>query len=275
MLGRHHISVTIGTILPFLVPLFFMQDNNASALGIYFLIAVFIGSLVPDSDCGGNATIYYRFRWIDYYMKKVAIKLTILLFHFPKLREMVNADVESFKEHRGIMHSPIGILSSSLILTLTLMLIALTFGLSSFKVSIVLFSGVLVGQFMHLLEDSCTIAGINWGFPFKNNKLSGNIYTFCKYYGYVDIRPALYTWILYIFSAFIIFLYAFNKINYSLWLVYLLIFVISVLLWIMFLALSGAFGSKRETLSLWKVKNETVSKFKKLKRQFVKQNEAR
>jgi membrane-bound metal-dependent hydrolase YbcI (DUF457 family) len=62
----------------------------------------------------------------------------------------------------------------------------------------------MLGQFLHLIEDTCTVSGINWKFPFGEKILRGNIYTFDKFENKKDIRPTLYEY-MFIGFSFILF----------------------------------------------------------------------
>ena len=269
MLGKHHIALSVGTVLPFLIPLFFI-DSAALTYAIAFLFAVFVGSLTPDADCGGKATIYYRFPIVDFLMKKAIIKPVVFVFRMLSRNKKIKLKYEVREEHRGIMHAPIGILISSFMFTIIILIFMLIFKLFNIYTLLLVFLGLLVGQFLHLLEDSCTVAGIDWKFPFGTKKIYGNIYTFSKYEGKIDIRPKIYQYILGAFSLLLLLGYAFDKIIWPLWLVYLCIFLIVGLLWLSFLTLSGMLSQNRETPPHWLKKVEQVKKIRHFHKDFGK-----
>ena len=64
MLGRDHINISIAFFLPFLIPFLFLDTGNIIFL-VVLMASIFIGSLLPDADCGGRASIYYKFPLID------------------------------------------------------------------------------------------------------------------------------------------------------------------------------------------------------------------
>ncbi|MDO8517029.1 MAG: metal-dependent hydrolase [Nanoarchaeota archaeon] len=230
MLGRYHVGLSLGTILPFLIPLFFLSNSNAIQYGIVFLIAIIIGSLTPDADCGGKSKLYYDFE-IVYILMQPIQKITELIFKSSHLKDKVNLEYEVKKEHRGIMHAPIGILISTILLLLILSTFLVIFKLFNPIFLLILFFGLLIGQFLHLLEDSCTISGINWKFPFGTKIMNGEIYTWDK----KDLRCKNFQIILIITIILLILGYSFNKISTNFWVIYPLIFIIIVFLWFIFM----------------------------------------
>lgn len=238
MLGRHHVTISLATILPFLIPLIFLENNIHLIYSIGFLIAVLIGSLIPDSDCGGKAKIYYDFPIVHKLMIPIN-KLVIFIFRIPKLKTKIKGGYEVKEEHRGIMHSPSGIIISSLILALFLSIFLIVIGFFNLIFLLVVLFGLLFGQLLHLLEDSCTISGIRWKFPFSEGIIKGNISTI-RYQkeGKLDIRPDLFSIILGILSLGIFIGFVFYKITFSLWFYYPIILGIVSLLWIIFIYLS-------------------------------------
>lgn len=183
MLGKEHVSISVATIIPFIIPLIFSGNVEYPIYYITLLIAVTIGSLTPDADCGGKPKLYYDFKLIYDIMLPLQ-KAVIFAFRSLSLKYDLNLEHEVNNRHRGIMHAPIGIFLSSLILTL----ISALFGFFIFQginliMVLLIFIGLLFGQFLHLLEDSCTVTGINWKFPFGTKLLNGKIYTFSKIKG--------------------------------------------------------------------------------------------
>lgn len=234
MLGRQHILLSIETVTPFLIPFIFLGNDSLIQYGFAFFIAVFIGSLTPDADCRGKASIYYKFPLVDKLMKRVIIKIVNLFFKIPKIKDKIKEGYEVKEEHRGIMHAPIGILISSFILTIILSIFLIVFTLFNFIFVIVIFFGLLIGQFLHILEDSTTITGINWKFPFGDKKIQGEINTWNK----EDPRPKIYSFILGAISIILLLGYSFNKINFSLWILYPALLILITLLWVIFLKIS-------------------------------------
>ena len=79
-------------------------------------------------------------------------------------------------QHRGIIHSVLGIALCLGIVLVPLNLLILIIGY--WNISVFIFSlGLLAGAFFHLLEDSCTCSGVRLFYPFIEYKLRGGINT--------------------------------------------------------------------------------------------------
>ena len=251
-------------ILPFLIPLFFLGSVDALFLAV-LIISVLIGSLLPDTDCGGKATIYYRFPAIDQFMKKVVGKSIIFLFSHLISSKRIKTEHDVKDEHRGIMHSPIGVLFSSLMLVIPLIIFGIVFSLLNWSVLLIIFLGLIIGQLLHLFEDSCTISGINWLFPFKTKELRGKIYTFSRDPERMDIRPMAYAGVLYLLSLLLVVGYGFNIISeINIWLLLVGVLICEVLI-LVFIILSSQSNS-----SAWMVKKGTIKQVNKYSRRLKK-----
>ena len=263
MLGRNHLGLTIATFAPFLLLIIFLpQFSNWLIPALTFYVALMIGSLVPDADCGGNSKLYYQFKIVDTIMKKVLIKLIILIFNVKKVKEKIELEVKN--EHRGILHSPIGILLSSIFLTFFVYVFMLVFKYSNYAILLYVFAGLFLGQIMHILEDSLTISGINWKFPFGHGDIRGKIYTFEKEKRLVDIRPKFFEFILWLPSIVLISLIVFDKLIYSLWIFNSVIVIYMILAWWIILLLSKKDSSK------WRIPEKKVKNFNKQIKRFTK-----
>lgn len=264
MLGKDHINISIAFVIPFLIPLVFLNVGDM-LIFVTFLFAVFVGSLLPDTDCGGKATIYYKFPEIDNFMKKVVGKSIKWTLNHLISKEKIKVEHEVNDEHRGIMHSPIGVLLTSIILSLPIFIFALVFNMFNFGVILAIFFGLLIGQLLHLFEDSCTISGINWLFPFKTKELKGKIYTFSKDPERKDIRPMLYAGILYFLIGVLVFGYSFNTFNnINVWLMFLGILIYEIITLVVITSLS------QSNSSIWMVKKGTIRQINKHTRRFEK-----
>lgn len=133
------------------------------------------------------------------------------------------------------MHSLMGILISSFLLTVFSFATIVLVG-SSLWIIPIIFSGLLFGQFMHLLEDSCAVSGINWMFPFGTKEINGNMNTFQKE-EIRDIRPAIFQYSLCSISLAIFLMHSFN-ISLDLWIFYPIIAVVVISIWIIIMSLS-------------------------------------
>lgn len=192
-------------------------------------------------------------------------KLVVWIFERFNLKHKLDLEYEVKNEHRGIMHAPIGILISTSILTFIAFLITLIFFVESILiVSIIVFVGLLVGQFLHLMEDSCTVAGINWKFPFSTKELKGKIYTFNKFEGKKDIRPIIYEYSLWSISIVLFFGYAFNKIILQILVVNSLILLGVILVWLFIIY------TARTDYDFWYQDVERIKKIKKTTRNIGK-----
>lgn len=264
MLGKQHISITLATIFPFLIPMLFSDNSNYFLYFGAIAVASLVGSLTPDADCGGKSKLYYDFK-IVYDIMQPLQKFVIFAFKQLNLKNKLNLEYEVNNEHRGIMHAPIGILISSLVLTIIAFLITLIFAKeSSLIVSVIVFMGLLTGQFFHLLEDSCTVAGINWKFPFGTKELKGTIYTFQKLEGKRDIRPAVYEYSLWSVTFVLIIGYAFEIINYVLPIVYALVSLVIILIWVLIIYIS------KTEFEFWYQDIEKIKRIKKATRNLGK-----
>lgn len=230
MLGKDHVSITLGTVFPFTIPLIFSETSHPLYAFCLLLTAV-IGSLIPDADSDEKPKLHYDFK-IIYDIMVPLHKLIIFSFTFFNLKERMNMQYVVQEQHRGIMHSPIGVFISSFVLTLLIAIISyfIFHGINATLIGFLLL-GLISGQFLHLLEDSCTVSGINWLFPFGTCELKGSIYTGNKIGGTKDIRPFLYRVSLLFFSAILLILHSLGTIDVNESSVYLLIFVVVMIMW--------------------------------------------
>ena len=230
MLGKDHVSITLGTVFPFTIPLIF-SDNSHPVYAFCLLVAAVIGSLIPDADSDEKPKLHYDFKVI-YDIMVPLHKLIVFSFAFFNLKEKMNLQYVVEKQHRGVMHSPIGVFISSFVLTLLITIVGylIFHGINATFISL-LFLGLILGQLLHLLEDSCTVSGINWLFPFGTRELKGSIYTGNKIEGKRDIRPFLYRVTLLFFSAIMLILHSLGAIDVNDSDIYFLIFAVVALIW--------------------------------------------
>lgn len=264
MLGKQHVSITLATIFPFMIPTLFLENGDYILILGSVIIASIVGSLTPDADCVGKSKLYYDFKLVYDIMLPLQ-KSVVWIFDRFNLKHKLNLEYEVKNEHRGIMHAPIGILISSSILTFIAFLFTLIFFTESILiVSLIVFAGLMVGQFLHLMEDSCTVAGINWNFPFGTKELKGRIYTFAKFEGKKDIRPAVYEYSLWSISIVLFFGYAFDKIILPILIVNSLILLGVILVWLFIIF------TARTNYNFWYQDIEKIKKVKKIVRNIGK-----
>lgn len=85
ILGKDHVSITLGTVFPFTIPLIF-SDNSQPVYAFCVLVAAIIGSLTPDADSGGKPKLHYDFK-IVYDIMVPLHKLIVFSFSFFNLKE--------------------------------------------------------------------------------------------------------------------------------------------------------------------------------------------
>lgn len=269
MLGKDHVSITLGTIFPFTIPLIF-SENSHPLYAFCLLMAAVIGSLIPDADSDEKPKLHYDFK-IIYYIMVSLHKLIVFSFNFFNLKEKMNLQYIVEEQHRGIMHSTVGVFISSFVLTLLTTIVGhfIFHGINANFIGL-LFLGLISGQFLHLLEDSCTVSGIKWLFPFGTGELKGSIYTVNKIEGKKDIRPFLYRVFLFFISAILLILHLLEIIDVNDSSTYFLIFAVVTLVWsLIFLT------AKIENDNLWIHDAKKVRKLEKAVDRIGKQNGVR
>ena len=144
MKGKTHLLVTFAVMVFFVLSLyrFLLKDNyNYLILGIAF-ICVIIGSILPDADVkDGKSKIFYGiFLPFALVVRIVAYPLAFLL--------------KKQAKHRGVLHHPLGILFSSVIVIIFLSIILYFTGLFSFTLMFYFYIITVASQFLHILEDA-------------------------------------------------------------------------------------------------------------------------
>lgn len=263
MLGRQHLTISMSTVLPFFIPLFFTDLAGTLMLsGIIFLAVISAGSLIPDADCGGKSKLYYDMPYI--YQMMIPIQWVVTkTFQLLYRKTDMKLEYVSDNEHRGIMHAPVGILFTSILFVLIALLIMVFLKNISIVLLFVIFFGLFLGQILHILEDSCTRSGINWKYPFGTKEIKGRIYTFGKIEGSKDIRPGVFNGILTGISVLVAAHYMFLNSPLPVWLIYLLIFTAVILTWALILYFA------RTDWSFWYVGVDTMKKVKSAKRNLI------
>jgi membrane-bound metal-dependent hydrolase YbcI (DUF457 family) len=159
--GIHHIELSLFTGLILLAP-FFLQF---SIIVFIILAGIFLGSLLPDSDAS-DRTAKHRQSVFG------AFDIINEIFIYPILLKIFHEN----KKHRGILHTIVGVITYSLILS-SISAIILFF--LNVDLNMILFGlGLFFGGVLHLMEDCCTYSGVNPFYPkYKNRVFSGNIST--------------------------------------------------------------------------------------------------
>lgn len=251
MLGRQHLLLSVLTAsLLLMIP---MTLWNSSFL-VPTLFGVIIGSLAPDADSpdaaifhkdvrglkGSAKTLIFLFSQLfpafGYTIKYAIYKPLVFLFRHLDKTGKINIPYEVKEDHRGLLHSLMGIFASGVILTFYLTIFFLVFLKVDFTILVPFAFSFCLGAFLHLVEDSCTKSGVNYMFPFGDFSLSGNISTS----NLEDRRADFFTIALVVANLLILFIS-----NYFLNAVIVLeVFVIfgTILLWFIFMKFFAGVG---------------------------------
>jgi len=222
MLAKDHIQLSIlSASLPILFLIVSLDINENTKIGslIIFMIGVFIGSLLPDTDLDESKIDHmYKYKIntqglniINKIMTKIFISLLgIFTFLFGKITKYILNPIVAIlfglvlhksinRNHRGITHSLFGVLLNCLLIGGLFLVIWKLDGVcgwgiinDSFWYFSCLLVGLFIGEVFHLLEDSCTISGISPFYPIWGGKISGNIRTGES----GDLRPIYYACII-------------------------------------------------------------------------------
>ena len=105
------------------------------------IFLVYVGSIVPDSDSEDRNSYVFH----SYFMP-----IGYLFHSF----EFITSRILSMpRGHRKSLHHPIGILISSLFFIIFFSIFLSIFGFFNFVYSIFYFISLLIGQFLHILQD--------------------------------------------------------------------------------------------------------------------------
>ena len=185
MLGRHHLFLSLFTATA--IMLFFLNSNTQ--LIVFILIGVAIGSLMPDAD-STDAAIFHSHVKISGGLGNVinAIIGPILpafgwvtrwMIYKPALFVSDNTFLKKYhiqEHHRGFLHSFLGIGLATFMIGIYLGIILLIMHSLTWYFLFFLLA-YLFGAFMHLVEDSCTVTGIQFNYPFSNQIVKGKLIT--------------------------------------------------------------------------------------------------
>jgi membrane-bound metal-dependent hydrolase YbcI (DUF457 family) len=179
MRGRHHLQISLLTGLILLAPFLLAEPVLSAAL----LSGIGIGSLLPDCDASERSAKYGKpiVRLFD---------LISALAIYPLLRILFSGK----KRHRGIMHTLIGVGACSAVLTaIACLIFAAAWQWPGTGILALFGAGLFSGASLHLLEDACTISGVNPFYPrCRGRVFRGNVSTTRK----LEIRPAIFTTVL-------------------------------------------------------------------------------
>ena len=214
MNGQHHTQISVLTGLIITIPFLFTN----SLLSIIFLFGLFMGSLLPDSDASDRKAKHGN----------------LILFIFDTINEFLiypflRIIFHEHKKHRGILHTIVGVFVFSLIFSIVTGIILFLLNVQ-FYYAIFFGLGLFIGGLLHLIEDCCTVSGLNPFYPkYKQTHFKGNISTSNK----KDIRPGIFSGFLIILFVLLIFSEIYYKIDQLGMIFYALIAML--LSWIVFL----------------------------------------
>ncbi|HDN65206.1 MAG TPA: metal-dependent hydrolase [Methanosarcinales archaeon] len=188
MLGKDHIILSLFTVSAIFMP--FLLDRTNTGLFVLAMIGVGIGSLAPDADSQDAAIFHTKvkglkggtrklidtcigpFLPIFGFIQKFLIYLpAVKIIQFLVKENKISLQYRVTETHRGILHSVLGLLISFAALLIYSSILMILFPeLLSIKTLLVFNVAFSIGFFLHLLEDSCTVSGVNFTFP-MNKKL--------------------------------------------------------------------------------------------------------
>lgn len=189
MLGRHHLSLSVGTVALVALPLFPLHPHET----LLIFTGTAIGSLVPDADSPDAAIFHDEVKGLSGGYGEILNAIAILnpvfgyttkyLIYKPAVKfydKFVFGGYDIAERHRGFLHSFLGLGTVTFMTTLYLIPVIIFLDLVWILGLGVFVIAFLSGAILHLLEDSCTKSGIQWNFPFQSWKLKGQITTTAK-----------------------------------------------------------------------------------------------
>jgi len=196
VLGKDHITLSLFTVSVILMP--FLLDGTTTGLFILAMIGVGIGSLAPDADSPDAAIFHKKVRglkgstrkmindWISPFLPIFGFIVKFLIYipsvkiiQFLVKKDKISLQYKVTETHRGILHSVLGLLIAFIALLVYSFILMLIFPqLLSIKAVLVFIIAFGIGFFLHLIEDGCTVSGVNFSFPMSKNWLfKGDIRT--------------------------------------------------------------------------------------------------
>lgn len=179
--------LSVATVSVILVPYLQTAENFVFTM----FIGAAIGSLIPDIDAPDAAVFHQDIRGLNgdfgeavnnivgpilplfgYTTKFAIYKPAVIILDF------FTSDDYSFEEkHRTFSHSFLGVFTMTAVTGLYMIPILIMLELFAPLYLLAFLFAYMIGAFLHMLEDSCTVTGIAWNSPFSNTKLKGQIST--------------------------------------------------------------------------------------------------
>jgi inner membrane protein len=199
MRGDQHVSLSLATAGLLIAPWVPVIDPVLSAV---LLFGVFVGSLAPDADAVDAAIFNGRIAGAKGKRGQVvngfAVVLPIFgytiryLIYYPLSLVFLLLLRKSYRHrHRGLLHSFSGVGLTTLVLSGYLAIVLTWFGgplalLPAFGCAF------FAGCVLHLMEDTCTPAGVAWLYPFSRRRMAGRVRT----QGLLEVRPTAFAIVL-------------------------------------------------------------------------------
>jgi len=199
MRGDQHVYISLTTAGLLIAP---WVSVLPPALIVTLLFGVFVGSLAPDADAADAAIFSGRFGGAKgkrgQIINGLAVVLPIFgyiiryLIYYPLSLVFSLILRKNYRHrHRGLLHSLTGVGLTSLLLSGYLALVLTCLGMSLALVPAFGFA-FFAGCLLHLMEDTCTPAGVAWLYPFSRRRLAGHVRT----WGDSEVRPTFFAVVL-------------------------------------------------------------------------------
>jgi len=199
MRGDQHVYLSLTTAGLLIAPWIAVLDP---ALIAVLLFGVFVGSLAPDADAADAAIFNGRLGGVKGKRGQIVNGLAVVLpvfgytirylIYYPLSLVFALILRKSYRHrHRGLLHSLPGVGLTSLLLSGYLAVILTWLGVSLALLP-AFGAAFFVGCILHLVEDTCTPAGVAWLYPFSRRRLAGSV----RAWGNLEVRPAVFAIIL-------------------------------------------------------------------------------
>lgn len=204
MRGDQHVYLSLTTAGLLIAPWLPILDP---ALIATLLFGVFVGSLAPDADAVDAAIFNGRIGGVKgkrgQVLNGLAVVLPIFgytiryLIYYPLSLIFSLVLRKSYRHrHRGLLHSFAGVGLTSLILSGYLTLI-FTWLEGPLALVPVFGCAFFAGCVLHLMEDTCTPAGVAWFYPFSRRRVAGRV----RAQGDLEVRPTAFAVVLALAAA--------------------------------------------------------------------------
>jgi membrane-bound metal-dependent hydrolase YbcI (DUF457 family) len=254
VLGRHHLLLSLFTGAILLLP-FFKVDLG---LVIFLLIIIAIGSLVPDADSPDAAIFHSKIVGIKGKLGVIINGIigpilpafgwvTRWLIYKPGIFILGKTLLKKYgveERHRGFLHSFIGIGFATIMMAIYVGVVLLILNLLTWYY-LLFIPCFFFGAFLHLVEDSATITGIQFNSPFSDLRIHGKLITRPD----ESKKPDLFTGVMGV--AVIAAFFLLNMLNLSIGLALVLSILFVIIAWCIFLYAVAGIKADHEPLPLY------------------------